>query len=392
MTPDRREIPRVLVVHNRYRIRGGEERSVEDLVSLLRERGHAVDLLERRSDQLAGLSGKVRGGTGILGGGLAPGEIRSAVRTLDAKILHAHNTVPLLGPRALQAGRDAGAAIVMHLHNYRLFCAIGIAYRDGAPCTRCRGRWTWPGARLRCRGPTAESFTYAAGLALQQGRVLEAVDQFIVPSRGAERVLGELGLPAGRCEVIPHFLPDSAFAGHSSAEQGGYALFVGRLTEEKGADTVIDAARRAGVPLAIAGEGPDELRLRHLAANGQGSDIRFLGRLGGADMDRARAGAAFAVAPSRWHEPHPYAVAEAMAAGLPVLASRTGGLPELVGPGSTLPPRDVGAWADAMRDLWKSPESRRHSGEAALGRARARFDEARYYGRLMACYRRVSSR
>jgi glycosyltransferase involved in cell wall biosynthesis len=390
MSPDRRDMRRVLVIHNRYRMRGGEERSVEDLVGLLRERGHAVDLLERRSDQLAGLSGRVRGGTGILGGGLAPGEVKSAVRELGAEIVHAHNTVPLLGPRALEAGREAGAAIVLHLHNYRLFCAIGIAYRDGAPCTRCHGRWTWPGARLRCRGPTAESFTYAAGLALQQRRVLDAVDRFIVPSRGAERVLGEFGLPAGRAEIMPHFLPSSAFVEGSSADSGEYALFTGRLTEEKGADTVIEAAKRSGVPLAIAGEGPDELRLRRLAA-GRGAEIRFLGRLGGADLVRARARAAFALTPSRWHEPHPYAVAESMAAGLPVLASRIGGLPELVGPGSTLPPRDVGAWADAMRDLWRTPDTRRHYGEAALARAHARFDEGRYYGRLMACYRRLLS-
>ena len=387
---DGRDTPRVLVVHNRYRMRGGEERSVEDLVGLLRERGHAVDLLERRSDQLAGVSGKMRGGTGILSGGLAPGEVKSAVRELGAEIVHAHNTVPLLGPRALEAARQAGAAVVLHLHNYRLFCAIGIAYRDGAPCTRCHGRWTLPGARLRCRGGTAESFTYAAGLALQQRRVLEAVDRFIVPSRGAERMLGQFGLPAGRAEIIPHFLPASAFAPRSSAQEGKYALFTGRLTEEKGADTVIEAAKRAHVPLAIAGEGPDELRLRRLAA-GRRSDIRFFGRLGGADLAKARGGAALALAPSRWHEPHPYAVAESMAAGLPVLASRIGGLPEMVGPGSTLPPGDVGAWAEAMRDLWRAPDQRRHFGEAALARAHARFDEGRYYGRLIACYRRLLS-
>ena len=106
------------------------------------------------------------------------------MREIDADIVHAHNTVPLFGPRALAAAREAGARVVMHLHNYRLVCAIGIAYRDGAPCTRCQGRRTWPGARLRCRGNAPEALTYAAGIAIQQPRVLEAVDRFILTSRG----------------------------------------------------------------------------------------------------------------------------------------------------------------------------------------------------------------
>jgi len=308
------------------------------------------------------------------------------VREIDADVVHAHNTVPLLGPRALAAAQDAGARVVMHLHNYRLVCAIGIAYRDGAPCTRCQGRRTWPGARLRCRGNVPEALTYAAGISLQQRRVLDAVNRFVLTSQGSERVLAELGLPLSDYDVIPNFLPDSAFAERSAADSGQYALYVGRLAEEKGVDTAIEAANRAGVSLAIAGEGPDEPRLRRLAAEAD-SDIRFLGQLDAAALAAAREGAAVAVAPSRWHEPHPYAVCESMAAGLPVLASDMGGLPEMAGDDSTVPPGDAEAWENALRDLWSDPKLRRQRGEAALNRARERFAADGYYERLMACYR-----
>ncbi|MEK6252709.1 MAG: glycosyltransferase family 4 protein [Actinomycetota bacterium] len=380
------ELPRVLVLHNRYRSQGGEERAAAELAALLRDRGHTVKLLERHSEQLTRVSGRLRAGAAMLRGGLAPGEVSDAVREIGADVVHAHNTVPLLGPRALAAARAAGARVVMHLHNYRLVCAIGIAYRDGAPCTRCQGRNTWPGARLRCRGNVPEALTYAAGISLQQRRVLDAVDRFVLTSQGSERVLAELGLPLTDYDVIPNFLPDSAFAERSTADSGGYALYAGRLAEEKGVDTAIDAAKRAGVPLAIAGEGPDEPRLRRLAGEAD-ADVRFLGQLDAAALAAAREGAAVAVVPSRWHEPHPYAVCESMAAGLPVLVSRIGGLPEIAGDDSTVPPGDAEAWENALRDLWSDPKLRRKRGEAALNRARERFAADGYYERLMACYR-----
>ncbi len=382
MSPDR-ELPSVLVLHNRYRSQGGEERAATEQVALLRDRGHTVKLLERPSE--SGGSGRLRAGAGMLRGGLAPGEVSDAVREIDADVVHAHNTVPLLGPRALAAARDAGARVVMHLHNYRLVCAIGIAYRDGTPCTRCQGRNTWPGARLRCRGNVGEALTYAAGIALQQRPMLEAVDRFVLTSEGSVRMLAQLGLPLGDYDVIPNFLPDSAFAERSAADSGQYALYAGRLAEEKGVDTAIEAAKRAGVPLAIAGEGPDEPRLRRLAVGD--ADVRFLGQLDAAALTAAREGAAVAVVPSRWHEPHPYAVSGPMAAGLPVLASEIGGLPEMVGPDATVEPTDAGAWAEALGELWDDPKLRRERGEAALARARERFGEDGYYERMMACYR-----
>ena len=266
-------LPRVLVLHNRYRSPAGEERAAAELTALLRERGHEVRLLERSSEELTGPLGRLRAGAGIVRGGLEPGVVAAAVRELGADVVHAHNTVPLLGQRALHAARSAGARVVCHLHNYRLVCAIGIAYRDGAPCTRCQRRNTWPGARLRCRGNLPEALTYAAGIALQQPRMLEAVDRFVLTSEGQERTLAQLGVDLADRDVIPNFLPASAFAERSAADAGEYALYAGRLSEEKGVDTAIEAARLSGVPLRVAGSGPDEPRLRELAA---GAPVSFL--------------------------------------------------------------------------------------------------------------------
>src|SRR3954471_9956277 len=150
----------ILFLHNRYRVPGGEERAVQDLVWLVREHlGEDADVLERDSATL----GRARAATAMLAGGLAANDVAAAVRRTGARVVHAHNVNPSLGWRALAAARGAGARVVLHLHNYRLVCAVATCFTHGEDCTRCHGRQTWPGVGLRCRGSAGESAAYAAG-------------------------------------------------------------------------------------------------------------------------------------------------------------------------------------------------------------------------------------
>jgi glycosyltransferase involved in cell wall biosynthesis len=380
-----KSLVKVLLLHNRYREPGGEERSVDAIAALLEARGHDVALLERSSKELDGARGRLRAGAGMLAGGLDPGQVANAVRRHRAGVLHAHNLNPLFGARALRAARREGARVVLHVHNYRLVCAIATQFRDGAACTRCRGRNTWPGVRLRCRGSTAEAVAYGAGIALHQRALLGAVDCFVVPSAFTRERLEEVGVPLRPAHVLPNFLPETEFAPEPPAGEPQHVLFAGRLVEEKGAETAIEAAARASVPLAIAGSGPGEPGLRALASR-LGAGVRFLGRLDPGELEEARSAAAFAVVPSLWDEPCPYAAIEAMASGLPVLASAVGGLPEVVGEDSVLPARDVARWAEAMAALWNDAGHRRARAASALARARDLFGEERFYSGLMDAY------
>jgi glycosyltransferase involved in cell wall biosynthesis len=371
---------RVLLLHNRYRAEGGEERAVGDLAALLSRRGHAVELLQRSSREV----GKLGAARALVSGGIAPEQVRDAVRRLRADVVHAHNVHPLFGWRALAAARAAGARTVLHLHNFRLFCAIAVAYRDGAPCFRCRGTNTLPGLALRCRGSAGEALAYAVGLHRQQRPLLEHADRLVAVSQASARRLSELGLLRSRIAVLPNFVSSDRLAGRTRAREGAYAFASGRLVEEKGFDTAITAARAAAVPLVIAGEGPDHARLRGWSA---GADVRFTGRLSASALSRARAGAGAVLVPSRCEEACPYSALDALAAGIPVLASDRGGLPELVGDGGeVLRADDQGAWSDALAKLWRDPDLRRERGEAALTRARDKFGEDRYYEALIEIY------
>jgi glycosyltransferase involved in cell wall biosynthesis len=347
----------ILFLHNRYRTTGGEERAVEDLIWLVREQlGEPAELLTRDSAAL-------RAGTaalGLLRGGTRPHEVAQAVRLTGARVVHAHNLHPSFGWRGLAAARAAGARVVLHLHQYRLVCAIGVCFTRGEECTRCHGRNTLPGVRLNCRGSLPEAVAYGASLALWQQRLVEQADAVLVPSVFARERLRALGAPLPWERVTVLAPPLRALAARqgagSHASTAPYALVVSRLAPEKGIEVAVDACRIAGVPLVLAGDGPERDALRERAA---GAEVRFLGRVEDRELEELRAGAAIALAPSLSAETFGLAVAEAMAAGLPVAASAVGALPELLDSDSLVPPGDAVALAEAITRL---------AGDAAAGR------------------------
>ena len=374
---------RVLILHNRYRQQGGEERLVGVMQDALEREGAECRLSVRDSGEL----GRVRAGLGLLAGGLKPAEVEEEVAEFKPDIVHVHNIHPAFGYRALVAARKQGAKVVMHLHNFRVFCAIGTSYRDGRPCYRCQAGNTWPGVRLRCRGSLGEVLSYGYSLGAYYQRLLDSVDRFLTPSEFAADQLARMGLPPDRISVIPNPAPSDAFVERSAAKAGEYALYVGRLSGEKGADTAILAAIKTGVPLMVAGDGPEADRCRGLAEGS--SDVRMMGRVDPKELARLRSKSALALIPSRGPEVFPLVALEAMASGLPVLASRIGGLPEIVGAKQTVTPGDVGHWADAIKRMWTSPGSRHKLGKENLQVARARFNEPKFAADLLELYSKL---
>jgi glycosyltransferase involved in cell wall biosynthesis len=371
----------ILFLHHRYRTSGGEERAVEDLMWLVRTQlGEDAELLERDSVHL----GRARAATGLVRGGLDPDEVARAVRRTGARIVHAHNLHPTLGWRALAAARGAGARVVLHLHQYRLVCAIGVCFRDGHECLRCHGRNTVPGIALNCRGSRAEAAAYGVALMTWQRRLAAQADVFVVPSRFAESRLRALGAPLGPTFVVPHVIRE--FAPAPAPPSGDHALVASRLAPEKGVAVAIEACRLAGVPLVIAGDGPDRERL---AAAADGS-ARFVGRVSAPELATLRRGARMALVPSLSAETFGLAAAEAMAAGLPVAASRVGALPELVPEPWLAPPGDAQALADVMRRLSDGDDGGDRA--TALERVRAVTAPERVRPLLAAVYEQAMAR
>lgn len=364
----------ILFLHNRYRTPGGEERAVDDLLWLVREHlGEEAELFHRDSAAI----GSVSAATSLLRGGVDPDVVGAAVRTSGARVVHAHNLLPALGWRALAAAKSAGARTVLHLHNYRLVCAVGTCIDShGEDCIRCQGRDTKPGVRLNCRGSRAEAITYATALARWQTRTLEFADAVVVPSEAALQRLRALGAPLpDEVHVVGHAIREFAA---QPAGDGDYALVASRLAREKDIATAIEACRIAGLDLVIAGDGPLAGDLRAYA----GPQVRFAGHVDGEGLARLRAGARLALAPSLAHETFGLAALESMAAGLPVVAARTGALAEL-GAGATLvTPADPRSMAAGIEQALADPLA----GERALAFARERAAPERVAALLKPIY------
>jgi glycosyltransferase involved in cell wall biosynthesis len=240
-------------------------------------------------------------------------------------------------------------------------CAVGVCFTAGRECTRCHGRNTLPGIVHNCRGSVREAVVYGAALSLWQRRLAAQVDAFVVPSRFAAARLKALGAPIDQVHVIGHVIRE--FAAQPVGISTGHALLAARLTPEKGVEVAVEACRLAGIPLVVAGEGPERDRLRPMA-NG----ARFAGRVDHAELGELRRTAALALAPSLSAETFGLAAAEAMAVGLPVAGSRVGALPELI-PGEWLvTPGDPVALAEAITRLRGEPGA----GGRALELVRAR--------------------
>jgi len=341
----------ILLVHNYYQQAGGEDQVFADETALLRERGNHVAQFTVHNDAVDAL-GKIALARKTIWNSDSYDALRRAAREHRAEVVHFHNTFPLISPAGYKAARDEGAAVVQTLHNYRLLCPTATFYRDGKVCEDCLGRIPWPGVMHKCyRENRAASAAVASMLTVHRARGTwqHAIDRYIALTEFSRRKFIEGGLPADKIIVKPNFVhPDPGIG----AGGGGFALFVGRLTDEKGVRTLLRAwqEHRPALPLRILGDGP--LRDEVAAASGD-SGIEYLGRRPLAEVLAALAQAEVLVFPSRWYEGLPRTIVEAYAKGTPVVASRLGSMTELVEEGSTgrlFSAGDAAELADAMRD------------------------------------------
>lgn len=379
----------VLLVHCRYQQPGGEDVVYEAEVALLEANGHHVERLELHNDALNGMP-RVQAAARAVWNGDAARTIERRVRETGARLVHFHNTFPLLSPAVYGGARRAGARVVQTLHNYRLVCPSALMLRDGRPCDDCVGRpFAWPGVQHACyRGSRAATAVVATMVAVHRARGTwtREVDAYVAVSEFLRAQVVRGGLPAERVHVKrPHVRCDPGVGAHD----GDYALFVGRLSHEKGIGVVLDAWRTldAALPLVVLGDGP----LRGAVERAAAADprIRFEGRVPPARVADAMRAARLLVAPSLGYEGAPLALAEAAAAGLPVVSSGIGAMAELVEDGQTgllVPPGDAQALAAAVARLDGDAVLRARMGRAARARYETMLSAEAAYTATSAIY------
>lgn len=383
---------KLLLCHNYYQQRGGEDESFEDEAALLAEHGHDVVRYTVHNDSLATMGGW-QAARRTLWNGDTYRALRTLIRRERPVLMHCTNTFPLLSPAAYYAARAEGVPVVQSLRNYRLLCANALFLRDGRPCEACLGKAVgWPGVVHACyRGSRAASAvvalmtaTHRAARTWQRG-----VDLYYTPSAFARQKFIEAGWPGARIAVKANFVSPDPGPGDG---RGGYAVYVGRLSPEKGIHTLLAAwARLPGAPrLKIVGDGP--LAPTLAAAAAANPALELLGRRSRAEVLSIVGAAALLVLPSLTYETLGRTLIEAFARGTPVVASRLGAMAEVVGDGVTgrlFAPGDAADLATQVQRLLDEPAALARCRAAARQEFEAKYTAARNYQQLLDLYTRV---
>lgn len=326
---------KIFVIHNYYQQLGGEDRVFASETSLLEAKGHQVVRYTIHNDAVADLNPIQLAGATVWNQEIYR-ELRQLLRQEKPQLVHFHNSFPLISPSAYHAARAEGLPVVQTLHNYRLLCPSAVFFRQGQVCEDCLGNFVpWSGVVHACyRENRAATGMVSAMLTLH--RVLktwtETVDLYIALSEFSRQKFIQGGLPADKILVKPNFVYPNL---EPSTGSGEYALFVGRLSPEKGVDTLLAAWEKlqGKYPLKIVGDGP--LKEQVIQATTRIPEIEWLGWKSNEEVYELMGAATMLIFPSEWYETFGRVVVEAFAKGTPVLAADIGGIAELVASGRT---------------------------------------------------------
>ena len=376
---------KVLHLYNLHRFRGGADRAALSTIDLLRAEGLDVRTLAYDSQALArGVRGRLSAFTSGIYSRAALQQLDALLDSFQPDVVHAHKLYPFISPWALRLCNRRGFPVVMSVYDYSMTCPVGTNHWHGTPCTRCMDQGEHWGVIRNCRGRVLESTAYALRHAVARRFHLyrDHVSRFVTPTTFSKHWLSQhAGVPADRVVTIPlsFDLPEVV----ADPARGTYFGFVGRFAPEKGIATMLEAAHRTGLPFRLAGDAA-QLRL----ADGLSNVKLIVTRTRGELMEFYR-GARALIVPSLWFETFPLVIGEAMSHGIPVIASRIGGLPELVSDGATgllAEPGNAADLARQVRSLWDNPEIARRLGAAARAYIESTCHKDIFCKRLRAVY------
>jgi glycosyltransferase involved in cell wall biosynthesis len=371
----------ILVAHNRYQQAGGEDQVYQAESVLLERNGHVVTRYEEHNTRIR--TGLATSMTAIWNAA-AYHRLQKLIRIKNPDVVHFHNTFPLISPAGYFASRKAGLPVVQTLHNYRLICPAGTLLRDGAVCEKCIDRSSllpalihgcYRGSRPATAAVTTMLVVHRAG-----GTWRRMVDAYIAPSEFVRQTFIRGGLPKERIFVKPNPLTEDPGVG---AGNGNFALFVGRLSEEKGVRILAEAWRHMPeIPLVVAGSGP-------ITNVSWTPNVTLLGFQDRAQVNELMRRARVLIIPSVCYETGPLTLLEAFACGLPVIASDLGSMSERVDnhrTGLLFRPGDAEDLARQVRWAWEHPEELRAMRAVARREYEQKYTAERNYRLLIDIY------
>ncbi len=384
---------RILLIHNRYQQPGGEDAVFEVEKALLKRMGHEVIPFVEDNARLNGVN-PLKVARNAVWSREAQDKIRRLIRETKPDVAHFHNTFLMISPAAYYACKEAEVPVVQTLHNYRLICPGALLMRGGQMCEDCMNKIVpWPGVVHGCWRASKMGTAVVVTMLSVHRRMKtwqEQVDVYIALTEFARQKFIEGGLPADKIMVKPNFMAPDPGAGQ---HEGEYALFVGRLSPEKGVQTLLRAWKHLGsIALKIVGDGPLMEEIRTFVRQEGLKNVEILGRRPRDEVFHLMREAWMLMFPSEWYEGFPMAIAEAFACGLPVIASRLGAMAEIVEDGRAgllFRPGDPEDLAAKIEWAWTHPKALAQMGEEARREYERKYTAERNYSMLMDIYERA---
>jgi glycosyltransferase involved in cell wall biosynthesis len=380
---------RILSIHNSYQIRGGEDESRELEERLLQEHGHHVSIYEESNDQVAQLNA-LQLVSKTVWSAQSYQTVKQHLQNDPYNLIHVQNFFPLISPSVYYAAKAAKVPVVQTLRNYRLLCPNALFFRDGQVCEDCLGKAIpYPGVVNRCyRENLAASAGVATMLTIHRSMKTwtNLVDVYITLTEFARQKFIEGGFPADKIVVKPNFVHPDPQIGSGT---GGFALYVGRLSVEKGIDTLLSAWEKLDTPfpLKIVGDGP--LADQVIAATQRLPHIQWLGRRTMPEVHELMGQAMMLIFPSKWYETFGRVAVESFAKGTPVIAAQIGAIAELVESGHTgllFRPGDANDLARQVQWALAHPQAFTAMRQATRAEFLAKYTAQANYQRLMEIY------
>jgi glycosyltransferase involved in cell wall biosynthesis len=381
---------RILQIHNFYLRSGGEDFAFNSEAELLRSRGNEVIQYTINNNLIKNIS-KVKLLFKTIWNIRTYKEIEKLIISIQPDICHFHNTFPVISPSAYYACVKHNVPVIQTLHNYRLICPSAILFRDGHICEDCLGKFfPWPGILHKCYHDS-HGQTSVIALMLAIHKVLHTwsnnVSQFIALSEFSKNKFTNGGLNPAKIKVSPNFIIKDP---GKKRDIGTNAIFVGRLSQEKGLVTLIEAWKYIhDIPLKIIGEGPMMNILIDLVEKNSLKNIELLGHLSHQEVIWQMKNARTLIFPSECYENFPLTIIEAYACGLPVIASRLGVMKSIVLDGRTgllFNPNDPQDLDKKILSCWYDGSKLKQMGEEARIEYTKKYSGEKKYSSLLSIY------
>ncbi|MDO6388890.1 glycosyltransferase family 4 protein [Pontibacter sp. BT731] len=381
---------RILIIHNYYKQAGGEDTVFHAEAALLQEHGHQVEKLTFSNNEVNSLPEKLKAALGVVYNPGSAKLVEERIKAFQPDVIHVHNFFPLLSPAVFYVANRMQVPIVMTLHNYRLVCPSALLYYNGKVQLE-NLRKTFPLGAIRQKvyrdsAVQTASVVLTTGMHKLLGTWKSKVDKFIALTPGAADLFrkSSLKLRPGQVAVKPNFTQD---IGISRAEREDYFLYVGRLTPEKGIETLLKAHELNPFPLKVVGDGPLRGRVEEYAAAHAGIDyLGFQNREQVLEHLKRARGLIFS---SEWLETFGMTIIEAFSTGTPVIAANIGGAAQLVEDGVNglhYSPGNAEELAERVHTLIQYPRVATRMGVIARQSYEVRYTPEANYHVLLSIY------